>query len=331
MPVDTSTGSRYWTLKAGEVVQGTIDQFPVAPRSYYQRLGVEALLALPVFVDGDLWGSLDLGMRRPLAGRWSEADVAILRTLADSLGSAITKRRIREQLAERVDELGQSNAELEQFAYVASHDLQEPLRMVSSYTQLLARRYQDQLDADAHEFIAYAVDGANRMQGLINDLLAYSRVGTRGKPFAPVAADRALDRALLNLKLTIEESGATIHRSPLPTVLADEGQLVQLFQNLISNAIKFRGDQPSAIQITAERDEAHWRLAVSDNGIGFEPEYAEQIFAVFERLHAGHVYAGTGIGLAICKKVVERHKGRIWAESALGQGATFLFTLPGAR
>ena len=235
------------------------------------------------------------------------------------------------KLAQRSQDLARSNAELERFAYVASHDLQEPLRMVTSYMQLIARRYRGQLDADADEFIGFAVDGANRMKALINDLLAYSRVGTRGKPFAPTDCEEALAYALANLRIAIEESGAVVTHDPLPTVLADEQQLVQLLQNLIGNGLKFHGAAPPQIHISVSAAEQVWTFAVRDNGIGVEPEYFERIFVVFQRLHGKDDYPGTGIGLAVCKKIVERHNGRIWVESTPGAGSTFYFTLPVAE
>ncbi len=245
--------------------------------------------------------------------------------------SDITERKhYEEKLRETLAEVERSNTELEHFAYVASHDLQEPLRMVSSYTQLLERRYKDRLDSDASEFIAYAVDGAKRMQRLINDLLSYSRIGTRGQPFQPASLQASLDDALANLKISIEESGAVISHDPLPTVDVDEGQMVQLFQNLLDNAIKFRGDHAPRIHIFARHTEEEWTIAVEDNGIGIEPQYFERIFIVFQRLYRQE-YRGTGIGLALVKRIVERHGGRIWLESSPGSGSTFYFTIPVKR
>ena len=229
-------------------------------------------------------------------------------------------------------ELARSNAELEQFAYVASHDLQEPLRMVASYTQLLARRYGDKLDDDAREFIGFAVDGVTRMQALINDLLAFSRVGTRGGSFECTDANAVLERVLVNLGPAIEDAGAEVTSDPLPTVIADAGQLGQVLQNLVANAIKFRrpGDRPR-VHVSAKRAGDEWLFSVADNGIGIAPEFADRIFVLFQRLHKRDEYPGTGIGLSICKKIVERHGGRIWLESKEGEGTTFLFTIPVAQ
>ena len=236
--------------------------------------------------------------------------------------------RANASLEYQAKELSRSNAELQQFAYVASHDLQEPLRMVASYTQLLARRYRDRLDADASDFIGYAVDGVTRMQVLINDLLTYSRVGSTEKRFTPTPLQDVLKRALANLQTAIEESGAVVTHDPLPVVKGDAPQLVQLFQNLIGNAIKYRGEKPPQIHVSVCREDGNWRVAVRDNGIGIEPQYAERIFEIFQRLHTADQYSGTGIGLAICRKIVERHGGRIWVESQAGMGATFHLTIP---
>jgi PAS domain S-box-containing protein len=226
------------------------------------------------------------------------------------------------------EELERSNKELEQFAYVASHDLQEPLRMISSFTQLLARRYKDKLDAEANEFIDYAVDGANRMQRLINDLLIYSRVGSKGKPFAATDLNTIMGQVLVILNPVIEENHAIITNNELPTASVDESQMVQLFQNLIGNAIKFRSMEPPLIHVSVNENDREWTFGIKDNGIGIDLQYKERIFGVFQRLHSKEEYPGTGIGLAICKKIVERHGGRIWIESTPGKGSAFYFTLP---
>ncbi|MGV3719749.1 MAG: sensor histidine kinase, partial [Actinomycetota bacterium] len=236
--------------------------------------------------------------------------------------------QVEEALRETAAELARSNEELQQFAYVASHDLQEPLRMVASYTQLLARRYHDRLDQDGLDFINYAVDGATRMQGLIQDLLAYSRVGTRAGVFEQIELAGAMDRSLANLHAAITEADAKITRGPLPAVMGDLGQLAQVFQNLLGNAIKFRAAEPPRIHVSAQRTGRDWEIAIADNGIGIEPEYRERIFAIFQRLHGKGDYPGTGIGLAICKKIISRHGGRIWVDSEFGKGSTVYFTIP---
>lgn len=241
----------------------------------------------------------------------------------------ITQRReAQHQLETQRRELARSNTDLEQFAYVASHDLQEPLRMVASYVQLLARRYKGKLDQDADDFIGFAVDGALRMQRLIDDLLAYSRVTSRAEAEREIDAGQCLAAALRNLSARVAETGARIETGALPVVHMDPSQLCQLLQNLIGNALKFCGEQPPQICIDAEREGDCWHFRVRDNGIGLDPQYAERIFVIFQRLHGRQQYSGTGIGLAICKKIVERAGGRIWVESRPGQGATFHFTLP---
>ncbi len=240
----------------------------------------------------------------------------------------ITERKAMEnEIRQTLEELKQSNAELEQFAYVASHDLQEPLRMVASYVQLLERRYKGKLDPEADEFIAYAVDGANRMRGLIDDLLTYSRVSRLGKPFEPTDLESTLDIVLLNLQASIADSGAVVTHDKLPVVMADGGQLVQLLQNLIGNAIKFHGKEPPRVHVSAQVKENEYLFSVRDNGIGIAPEYFDRLFKIFQRLHTREEYPGSGIGLAICKKIVERHGGRIWLESQVGKGSTIYFTL----
>jgi PAS domain S-box-containing protein len=243
----------------------------------------------------------------------------------------ITERKISvTKLKNYTEELRRSNAELEQFAYVASHDLQEPLRMVSSYTQLLARRYQDKLDNDANEFIGYAVDGANRMQRLIQDLLAYSRVGKRQQALKKVDSNEIMRNVLRNLQVAIEESNTKIsYPDSLPTVKADYSQFEQLLQNLIGNAIKYRDkSRVCEIQINCEQVGNMWQFSIADNGIGIEADYFERIFEIFKRLHGKETYSGTGLGLAVCKRIVDGHGGKIWLESELGKGSIFYFTLP---
>ena len=238
-------------------------------------------------------------------------------------------RKSAENLEKTMVELKRSNDELEQFAYVASHDLQEPLRMVASYTQLIAQRYRGRLDSDADEFIAYAVDGCNRMQGLIQDLLSYSRAGANVGTLRETSCERTLARAVRNLQAAIEESAAIVTHDVLPLIVTDETQLVQVFQNLVGNAIKYRGTEPPAIHVSASRDVAdEWIFSVRDNGLGIEPQYFDRIFILFQRLHGRNEYEGTGIGLAMCKKIVDRLGGRIWVESQLTRGSTFHFALP---
>ena len=238
------------------------------------------------------------------------------------------RKKAEEALHRRTNELAKSNAELEQFAYIASHDLQEPLRMISSYVQLLAKRYRGHLDQDADDFIDYASDGALRMQGLINDLLAYSRVGTRGISFEKAHLETALSQAMGNLQLALKEKNAVVTHDPLPVVHGDIGQLTQVFQNLIDNAIKFRREEQPKINISAKIQNGECICSVRDNGIGIAPEFQNKLFLLFQRLHTRKEYPGTGLGLAICKRIVERHGGRIWVESCAGEGSTFYFTIP---
>jgi light-regulated signal transduction histidine kinase (bacteriophytochrome) len=238
------------------------------------------------------------------------------------------RKRAEEMLVQQAEELARSNAELEQFAYVASHDLQEPLRMVTSHLQLLEQRYKGKLNANANEFIAYAIDGATRMQMTIEDLLAYSRVGMWGEDFEPTDCEAVLAHTLADLQVAIEESGAVVTHDPLPMVMADDLQLGQVFQNLIGNAIKFRGEEPPRVHVSAQQEGDEWVFSVRDNGIGIDPEYADCIFEIFQRLHTWEEYPGAGIGLATCKKIMERHGGRIWVESQPREGSTFYFTIP---
>ena len=258
-----------------------------------------------------------------------ERTAELMRANAQLKVDIAARKTAEQELALKAQELARSNEELERFAYVASHDLQEPLRMVASYTQLLARRYKGKLDGDADDFIGFAVDGASRMQQLIQDLLSYSRVTTRGGTLRLTESQTACANAVKNLTKAIQDSNARLTVGRLPRVVADDTQLTQLFQNLTGNAIKYRlKDRSPEISVTVKEDATHWIFSVQDNGIGIEPQYFDRIFQMFQRLHTRNEYSGTGIGLAICRKIVERHGGRIWVESLHGQGSTFFFTMP---
>ncbi len=286
---------------------------------------------------GDEFGQLADAFNQMLAGILEREDTLVaanreLKTQIEARAQAEREiKALNEELERRVEDrtrdLQRSNMELEQFAYVASHDLQEPLRMVVSYLQLLERRYGGSLDAEGIQFMKFAVDGGQRMQTLIQDLLAFSRVHTHRKPFESVDLNATMRAVLADLKVVIGETGATITQDVLPVVRGDPTQLAQLFQNLISNGIKFRSKDAPRIHISAERGEHEWRFGVQDNGIGIDPQYFGRIFAIFQRLHSRDEYPGTGIGLAVCKRIVERHNGRIWVESELGKGAKFCFTI----
>jgi PAS domain S-box-containing protein len=309
-----------------------------------QQTNGGSLLILPLMFQDRVFGLVEITDSD--AGReFNDREVSLAQMLANQAATAIENARLYEQaqteiairreaeqaLEQYADELERSNQDLQQFAYVASHDLQEPLRMVTSYLQLLQRRYQGQLDADADEFIDFATDGANRMRDLIRGLLNYSRVGTRGAPMQPIDCQEVLDKALDSLQVALAESDAQVTYHPLPTVSADATQLGQLFQNLIGNAIKFQADRRPEIHVDFEERDGGYLFSVRDNGIGIEPQYVERVFAIFQRLHTRDEYPGTGIGLAVCKRIVERHGGRIWVESQPGEGSTFYFTLPAER
>ena len=238
------------------------------------------------------------------------------------------RKQAEKALAKQAEELARSNRELEQFAYVASHDLQEPLRNVTNCVQLLERQYKNNLDPKAGKWTAYAVESCTRMKDLIDDLLAFSRVGTQARPLESTDCEEILQKTLASLGSSIRECGAVITHDPLPTLKADASQLSRLFQNLVSNGIKFRGQEPPRIHLSVEKNEHEWRFSVRDNGIGIDPQHNDRIFVIFQRLHRKSDYPGTGIGLAIAKKIVERHGGRIWVESEMGCGATFKFTIP---
>jgi PAS domain S-box-containing protein len=294
-------------------------------QGWASREGMESFAGYPLVLGGQLMGVFAVFGTEPLSRETTD----VLAAVVEIITQGVERRRAERELRQHADELARSNEELQQFAYVASHDLQEPLRMVASYTQLLARRYRGKLDADADEFIGYAVDGVNRMQRLIQDLLTYSRVGTRGREFKPCEAGPVVQRAVENLRTMLEETGGEVTVGELPAVQGDETQLLQLFQNLVANALKFHGETPPRVEVAAEpQGREGWRFTVKDNGLGIDPQYFERIFIIFQRLHGREEYPGTGIGLAICKKIVERHGGRIGVESRPGKGSTFWFTLP---
>lgn len=290
-------------------------------------------------IDGQMREAVEHGVRFEAVHRRSEGTlfpvevwsapvkVDVETALLDVVRDITERKQAEQELRERTDDLLRSNAELEKFAYIASHDLQEPLRMVASYTQLLQRRYQGQLDADADEFIAYAVEGAARMQTLINELLAYSRVGTQGSPFVPTELETVFGDVARALERVIADAGATVTHDPMPVVACDPTQIGEVFQNLIANAVKFHRDEPPKVHVSARKADGEWVFSVADNGIGIEPQYFDRIFVIFQRLQSRAEYPGTGMGLAICKRIIERHGGRIWVESEPGVGSTFHFTL----
>jgi len=295
--------------------------------------GTKGVMAVRLEHGGIVYGVLCVSIPKHFTE--DEEEQSLFEEVADDIAFALhsiemeTERKVMEEaLHRRTYDLEQSNQDLEKFAYVASHDLQEPLRMVSSYVQLLSRRYREKLDSDADEFIGYAVDGAKRMQILINDLLSYSRIGTRGNSFQVTNSEEALGCALVNLRSLVEESGTIVTHEDLPMIMADKTQLGQVFQNLIHNAIKFRGDDTPRVHVVAEKNSDEWIFSVRDNGIGIDPKYCDRIFEIFQRLHGRNEYAGTGIGLAVCKKIVERHGGRIWVDSEADTGSIFYFTMP---
>jgi PAS domain S-box-containing protein len=321
----SDTGPQQWSERYGLFLPDTVTPLPADQVPLVRALRGECLANEEVFIRNPsrpegVWVSVNGTPLRDRDGKAS-GGVVVFRDITERKRAAVA-------LEQHAAELQRSNHELEQFAYVASHDLQEPLRTVAAYCQLVQRRYDDKLDREGKEFLAYAVESAARMKGLIDGLLDYSRVQTQGRPFVETAGDAALDHALANLSAAIAESGAKLTRDPLPTVSADARQLVHLFQNLVSNAIKYRGDATPEIHIGCQRKNDHWEFSVRDNGIGIAGEHAEKIFVIFQRLHTREEYPGTGIGLAICKRIVERHNGQLWVASEPGIGSTFYFTLP---
>jgi PAS domain S-box-containing protein len=313
----------------GQPIERFIPQrFRAAHSAHVRRFGETGITSRVINKLGTLRALRADGQEFPMEASISRAQVAG-RTLFTVILRDITERELVEKkLAEKMAELARSNAELEQFAYIASHDLQEPLRMVAAYTQLLAERYRGKLDENADKFIGYACEGALRMQALVQDLLAFSRVGRNGAACTRVDCEAALKEILLHLGPAMQESGAVVTHSTLPTVWANPSHMTQVFQNLIGNAIKFHGKEPPAISVQAEQKDEQWLFSVSDNGIGIAPEYAENVFVVFQRLHTRTEYPGNGIGLAICEKIVERCGGRIWVEAQASHGSIFKFTLP---
>jgi PAS domain S-box-containing protein len=310
----------------------------IIPEGFAERLIADALRSAEDALAQQIGTGIELNGRRkdgsefPIEIMLSPLESAEGLLVTAAIRDITTRKTAEANLLHKVEELNRSNEELGHFAYIASHDLQEPLRMVASYTQLLSRRYKGKLDSDADEFISFAVDGASRMQRLIQDLLAYSRVGTKGRNLLDTSSEEALQQALINLRAAIKESSALVTHDPLPTVVADEMQLVQLFQNLVGNAIKYQRPGVPRVHISAAMNgEKKWIFSVKDNGLGIDPQYFERIFGMFQRLHKREEFAGTGIGLAICKKIVERHGGHISVESQPGQGSTFRFALAGSE
>ncbi len=314
----------------GQPIYGSLNSFPESLPiiQTLKEQQIRSFVIYPLRYDNELIGTINLASSEDNA--FSQNDIDIVDEIAAPLAIAIKQARLYEEVRQHAKALESRNEELEQFAYVASHDLQEPLRIVISYVQLLARQYEGQLDEDADIFIKYTIDAALRMRNLIQDLLSYSRLGSRGKTFVETNMDQVLAYVLSDLSLAIEENDAIVTHDPLPTVLADGTQMSQILLNLISNALKFKGGAPPRIHISASRQQAYWQFSVQDNGIGIEPQYTDRIFAIFQRLHTIEEYPGTGIGLAICKKIIERHNGQIWVQSdpKHEQGTTFYFTVP---
>ena len=309
--------------KRSMIIQGD----PAELRERYPNLlGFPSIVLAPLIYRRQLFGVLNA--RSSKLNAYTEEDSEVLSRVASQITPAIASSLLYADIVRTQGDLARSNSDLEQFAYAASHDLQEPLRTITSYLGLVKDRYSESLDETAQEFIDYAVDGAERMRTLINDLLEYSRVNVQEKPLESVSCDDALESAIRSLNQAIVRNGADIQTSPLPVVIGDESQLYRLFQNLLSNALKFRGDKSPVIRVWAELQGDEWVFAIKDNGIGIAPEYREKVFGMFSRLHSRAQYEGTGVGLALCSKIAQRHGGRIWVESDVGKGATFRFNIP---
>jgi PAS domain S-box-containing protein len=319
-------GGTYCTLamEQGDVVAIThMALSPYADHPCYRLHGLESYIGAPIYVGASLYGAVSFSSLTPNHRQFDDGDKELLRLLARWIASVLEEDAIRRELA-------RSNIELEQFAYVASHDLRQPLRQISGYVSLLERRYSDKLDAEAHEFIAFARDGATRMDRLIADLLEFSRIGRNAKPVAPVQLGETVNEAIANLSASISETNGRVQViNPLPMVTGNAMDLTRLFQNLIGNAIKYRMEERSPeVIISTEAKAMSHVITVSDNGIGIEPDYFSTIFGVFKRLHTAEKYEGSGIGLAICKKIIDQHNGRIWVDSQIGKGTSFHVELP---
>jgi len=322
----TGLPGRVWETGAPAWIPDVIKDknFPRAAAA--ASAGLHGAFGFPLRLASEIFGVLEFFS--PSVEHPDKTLLEMLTGIGSQIGQFIERRRAELQLRNTSSDLAQSNTDLQQFAHIASHDLFEPLRMVTSFLQLLQERSRGKLDKQSEEFIGFALDGAKRMKALIDDLLAYSRVDIRRRAFEPISCEQVFNTVIVNLKVAIEETGAVITHDPLPTVRGDLVQLTQVFQNLIGNAIKFHGQAAPRIHVGAHQRNGDWLFSVRDNGIGIEPKHFARIFEIFQRLHTRHEYAGTGMGLAICKKIIERHGGKIWVESTSGKGSTFLFTLP---
>ena len=323
IPLEGTVTNEIVQHRRSMIIQG--DPVQLAER-YPNLLAFPSVALAPLIYRRQLFGVLNA--RSYTVNAYTEADSEILSRVASQITPAIANSLLYADIVRTQGDLARSNSDLEQFAYAASHDLQEPLRTITSYLGLVKDRYAENLDDTAQEFIEFAVDGAERMRSLINDLLEYSRVNVQEKPLGSVSCDEALNAAVRSLNEAIRQNEAVIKTSPLPTVTGDESQLYRLFQNLIGNALKFRGEKTPEIRVWAELRGHEWIFSVQDNGIGIAPQYQEEVFAMFSRLHSRAQYEGTGVGLALCSKIAQRHGGHIWVESDSGKGATFRFNIP---